>query len=86
MAETKLVLTFGVSGGGETTLTLSDAKTSLTKEVIGPAMDAMVAAECFATSKGQLYTDPIAAEYVTTTSSSVFDNGNEETSDDYVTA
>ena len=29
MAETKLVLTFGVSGGGETTMTLSDAKASM---------------------------------------------------------
>ena len=53
MAETKLVLTFGVSGGGETTMTLSDAKASMNKETIGAAMTAMVDANCFATFQGR---------------------------------
>ena len=60
MAETKLVLTFGVSGGGETTMTLSDAKASMSKETIGAAMTAMVDANCFATSKGAAYTEASA--------------------------
>ena len=86
MAETKLVLTFGVSGGGETTMTLSDAKASMSKDTIGAAMTAMVDANCFATSKGAAYTDALGAKYVETTDTVLFDNTDDSGDNDYPAA
>ena len=86
MAETKLVLTFGVSGGGETTMTLSDAKANMSKETIGAAMTAMVDANCFATSKGAAYTSALGAKYSTTTDTVLFDNTDDSTDNDYTQA
>ena len=86
MAETKLVLTFGVSGGGETTMTLSEAKDSMSKETIGAAMTAMVDANCFATSKGAAYTSALGAKYSTTTDTVLFDNTDDSTTNDYPAA
>ena len=86
MAETKLVLTFGVQGGGETTMTLSDAKASMNKETIGAAMTAMVDANCFATSKGAAYTSALGAKYSTTTDTVLFDNTDDSTDNDYTQA
>ena len=86
MAETKLVLTFGVSGGGETTMTLSDAKASMSKETIGAAMSAMVDANCFATSKGAAYTSALGAKYSTTADTVLFDNTDDTADNDYPAA
>ena len=86
MAETKLVLTFGVSGGGETTMTLSDAKASMSKETIGAALTAMVDANCFATSKGAAYTEALGAKCVETTDTVLFDNTDDSSDNDYPAA
>lgn len=82
----KLVLEFSVSGGGRTTMTLDDVKQTLDKATIGAAMDAMVEAGCFATSKGAAYTGVASAYYTEETITSLFDNTNDSDDDDYTAA
>lgn len=63
MAEKKLVLRFAVAGGGETSMTLSDAKQNLDESTVKSAMQAMCDANAFATNKGAAYSAPARASY-----------------------
>ena len=64
MAEKKLVRIFTTAGGGQTSMTLSGVKQDLDETAVKAAMQSMVDAACFATSKGAAYTAPFAADYV----------------------
>ena len=83
MAELKLVCEFIVSGGQTTSFTVPDAKPSMDADTIGGHMQDMVDSGAFATEKGQTYTGVGSARYVEETQTSVFDNTNQSTDDDW---
>lgn len=74
MAEKKLVMQFATTGGGQTSMTLSDVKQDLDEPTVKAAMQAMCDSTAFATSKGVAYTAPLAASYVEEVESVLFDN------------
>lgn len=75
MAEKKLVMQFTTTGGGQTSMTLSDVKQDLDDLTVKAAMQAMCDSAAFATSKGAVYTAPLAASYVEEVESVLFDDG-----------
>lgn len=83
MPEKKLQLEFTVAGGGTTTMTLSDVQQNLDATTIGGAMTAMCSANCFADSDGAAYSAPMSANYVETTTTNLFDNGDSRDDNDY---
>lgn len=83
MPEKKLELEFIVSGGDHTTMTLSNVQQNLDATTIGGAMQAMCNANCFATSDGAAYNAPLSAQYVETTATVLFDNGDDSDANDY---
>lgn len=69
-----LVLTFATQDGSTTTMSISDdvAKQTLDSQAVKSAMDAMVASQAFANSKGSAYTAARKAAYVETTETSIY--------------
>ena len=65
MAEKKLVMKFATAGGGQTSMTLSDAKQDLDEVTVKTAMQSMCDSAAFATTKGAAYTAPLAASVKT---------------------
>ena len=74
MAEKKLVMEFSTAGGGQTSMTLSDAKQEMDEGTVKTAMQAMCDANVFATSKGVAYAAPVAASYVEEVETVLFDD------------
>lgn len=76
MADKKLKMTFVTAGGDEAEMTLSDCKQDLNETTTKAAMQAMCDSLAFANGDGDLYETPKAAEYITTTTTPIFDVDN----------
>lgn len=73
MADKKLKMTFLTAGGDEAEMTLSDCKQDLNETTTKSAMQSMCDSLAFANGDGDLYETPKAAEYITTTTTPIFD-------------
>lgn len=74
MAEKKLVMAFATNGGGETTMTLSNAKQDLDEATVRTAMQSMCDSGAFATGDGAAYAKPVGASYVEEVETVLFDD------------
>lgn len=73
MPDKKLKMTFVTAGGDEAEMTLSDCKQDLNETTTKAAMQSMCDSLAFANGDGDLYESPKAAEYITTTTTPIFD-------------
>lgn len=76
MADKKLKMTFVTAGGDEAEMTLSDCKQDLNETTTKTAMQSMCDSMAFANGDGDIYDTPKAAEYITTTTTPIFDVDN----------
>lgn len=72
MADKKLKMTFLTAGGDEAEMTLSDCKQDLNETTTKAAMQSMCDSMAFANGDGDVYETPKAAEYITTTTTPIF--------------
>lgn len=77
MPDKKLKMTFQTSGGDEAEMTLSDCKQDLVENTVKTAMQSMCDAMCFCNGDGDTYDVPVAAAYIETTTTPIFNTAEE---------
>lgn len=71
-----LMLEFATATGAKTQMTIDDdiVKQDLNEQKVRTAMEAMVAANVFATSKGEAYASLVSASYIERTETELFND------------